>query len=198
MRRLLPILATLILCGCGPNETSMEAHKPIADRMLWAPVIDVYEGVSRPRYSGNPFPWERDTEEATVKFGDHEFYETPLDVSVEDKAELTRLFSDVTMVRPIDLTVVSSCCGFHADYCLVWKSGSDTFYVLLSLRSGDIRAAGGDLELSMECDNGSQERLSDVLRPYRRHVDEFEEDVSTTVEPVDFPDPLGEYKRYGG
>lgn len=187
MFRFLPILATLILCGCGPNETSMDAHKPIADKMRLASNIDVYEGVPRRRVSGNLFPWEREAEGTTKKFGEYEFHKLPLDVSAEDKEALSRLFSDVTLVRPLDLTP-SSCVGFHPEYCFVWKTGSDTYHVMLSLESGEIEAAGGGLGLSMEFDNGSEEKFGTILEPYRRHAAEHEEEeVSTTVEPAFFP-----------
>jgi len=197
MRRLLPILATLILCGCGPEMSSMEGYKSFAYKLRLARDVEIYEGC--PPNEADAQQLSPGEKPATIEFGGYGFYEKPLDLSAEDKEAVSRLFRDVTLVKPKNLSL-GSCCGDYGNrVCLVWKIRSEPYFVVISFAPSEIKAVGGGNELVLDFDNESYAEVSEILGPYMKHLEKWkQQDVSTTVEPADFPDPFGEYKRYGG
>ncbi len=59
--------------------------------------------------------------------------------------------------------------GFHANYCLEWKSGEGTTRAVIALECGEVRMYGSKSELHCDLSQEAAQKLRQLLSPYRKN-----------------------------
>jgi hypothetical protein len=170
MSQLVQLSVLLCLCGCdrSASVTSLDDQGPLAESLRQADQVQLYEGLPHQNFEPKVLKAELESNK-TVDFGDFPFYAAPQELASDDRSTLTKLIGDADSFSPMDLTAAKACGGFHPDYCLVWKVGTDSYYALLCFGCGEIKAKGSELQLHSDIRNAAQDKFEETLKSYRNN-----------------------------
>ncbi len=168
MSRIALFAVFVLLSGCGPSATSLEDHKQLAESLQAAKDIKLYEGLPHQHFEPQLLEYELESSK-TITFDEFPFYATPLELSKEDSTALTDLFCKADSFAPLDLTAAKACGGFHPDYCLTWRVGSNTYLALLCFGCREVKSSGNGLELHADIRESACDTFVLALQPYQKN-----------------------------
>ena len=173
------VFAAMSLVGCSqevkvavdltpppPIETNFDRLPKVLAGIPASGVALLYEGL--PSDFWEPQLLEQELARTkTVRLHGYPFYEELLAFQGTDGEQLTALFSARTSFAKY--TAGKKGGGFHANYCLEWKSGEETTRAVIALEYGEVRIYGPKSELHCDLSQASAEKLRQLLRPYRKN-----------------------------
>ena len=130
-----------------------------------APTFNLYEGLPHPFDEGELLAREKATKKTLEVFG-WSAYAQPFQVTPEDAAALHRLATSASSYKT--WTGPKLCGGFHPDYFLAWKDGTDTHYLLLCFGCHEMVFYNPKRAFLVEIREGALEEFRTVLVKYRK------------------------------
>jgi len=178
MLRRWPLLATAFLVGCTQVSKLAEFESPRAISTSFDRLASILAGIQKARdsalYEGLPSEfWEPQLLERelhakrTVKLHGYPFYEDLLTLKEQDAAQLTELFSAKGSFQRYRSQ--KECGGYHADYCVEWKTGEAVTRALICLECGEVKLFGPQAELHCDLSAKADKQLKQSLSGYRKN-----------------------------
>jgi hypothetical protein len=134
--------------------------------------VVVYEGLPHQTYERELLEEEKRTK-ATVTLHDFPFYREPLDLTEEGAKALRGLLGDARTFEPF--AGEKTCGGFHPDYAVEWSHEGQTTQYQLCFGCGEVKVYGPGGEFRFDLRADARERLTRLLRPYRKNRPPFED-----------------------
>ncbi|MBC7815521.1 MAG: hypothetical protein IAG10_01320 [Planctomycetaceae bacterium] len=173
------VLAALWLVGCKqevkvafditpppPIETNFDRLPTVLAGIPKTGVALLYEGL--PSDFWEPQLLEQELARTkTVRLHGYPFYEELLAWQGADGEQLTALLSARTSFATY--TDGKKGGGFHANYCLEWKSSEGTTHVVISLEGGEVKMYVPKSELHCDLSQEAAQKLRQLLSPYRKN-----------------------------
>lgn len=173
------MLAVLCFVGCAndvPVAVDVTPPAPIEKNFDRLPGIlaglpksgapQLFEGL--PSVFWEPHLFEQElAKKKTVRHHGYPFYEEPLVNTGSDTEQLTALFTARTSFAKF--TDGKKGGGFHADFCLEWKSGDATTRAIVSLEDGEVKLFGPKSELHCDISPEAIQKLRELLSPARKN-----------------------------
>lgn len=103
----------------------------------------------------------------TIKLHGYPFYEEQLAFHEADGEQFTALLAARNSFAKF--TDGKNGGGFHADYCLEWKSGEETTHIVIALESGEVKMYGPKSELHCDLSQEAAQKLRQLLIRYRKN-----------------------------
>jgi hypothetical protein len=103
----------------------------------------------------------------TVRLHGYPFYEELLAWQGTDGEQVTELLSARSSFAKF--TSGKKGGGFHANYCLEWKTGEDLTHVIIALDYGEVKIYGPKSELHCDLSQEAAQKLRQILRRYRQN-----------------------------
>ncbi len=173
------VLAVLWLVGCNqevkvavditpppPIETNFDRLPTILAGIPKTGVALLYEGL--PSDFWEPQLLEQELARTkTIRLHGYPFYEELLALQGTDGEQFTALFSARTSFTKY--TDGKKGGGFHANYCLEWKTGEETTHVVIALECGEVKMFGPKSELHCDLSQEAAQKLRQLLSRYRKN-----------------------------
>jgi hypothetical protein len=156
----------IILCAACESGCRKTDQQRLADGITRAEKVVLYEGLPHQLFEKSLLDEELRTKK-TIKVEGFPFYEEPLDLKEEHAKELTRLVSDAKSFQPH--TEDKKCGGFHPDYLVEWRKGDEVYQCLTCFGCHEVKIAGPKVALHFDLVNEVQDRLTEVLKSYRKN-----------------------------
>ncbi len=103
----------------------------------------------------------------TIRHHGYPFYEELLAWQGTDGEQLTALLSARTSFATY--TEGKKGGGFHANYCLEWKTGEGTTHAVIALEYGEVKIYGPKSKLHCDLSPEAAQKLRQLLKPYRKN-----------------------------
>lgn len=172
------LLAVLLLSGCRqePKTPDYQPPKPISTRFdrLGAALATIPNAESTTLYEGlpsvfwEPQLWEQELNtKRTIRLHGYLFYNDLLALKDKDGAQLTTLFSARNTFERYRSQ--KECGGYHADYCIEWKSGDVATRALVCLECGEVKLFAPQAELYCDLTEKAAARIKQVLNGYQKN-----------------------------
>ena len=149
-----------------PIETNFDRLPTIPDAIPKAGVALLYEGLPSEFWEPELLVQEL-ARKKTIKLHGYPFYEEQLAFQETDGEQFTALLTARTSFSK--LTDGKKGGGFHADYCLEWKSGDATIHVVFAQESGEVKMYGPKSELHCDLSPDAAQKLQQLLNRYRKN-----------------------------
>jgi hypothetical protein len=179
MKSGLSVLLGCILLGALPAEVDLERYDSLQGLAALKPYtkkfsalagvvsssteVTVYEGLPHHLFEVQLFKKEAKRSDIFWLHG-IPFYEKPLAVTNTDLERLRGLYIDPKNHR--ETSGMKLCGGFHPDYCITWRKGSEQVQVLVCLGCADWLTFSGKRYLYEEFPEGVWKELRGILTPY--------------------------------
>ena len=178
LRRLF-VLTALWLVGCGqdvkvavdltpppPIETNFDRLPTVLAGIPKAGVALLYEGL--PSDFWEPLLLEQElARKKTIRLHGYPFYDELLEWQGTDGEQITALFSARTSFAKYSDGKKGG--GFHANYCLEWKTGEGTTHAIICLESGEVKMYGSKSKLHCDLSQEAAQKLRQLLSRYRKN-----------------------------
>ena len=173
------VLAALCLVGCKQEvKVVFDAAPPPPIETNFDRLPTVLAGIPKTEasllYEGLPSEfWEPEllvqelARTKTIKLHGYPLYEELLALQGTDGEQFTALFSARTSFA--NYTDEKKGGGFHADYCLEWKTSEGTTHVVISLELGEVKMYGTKSELHCDLSQNAAQKLRQLLSRYRKN-----------------------------
>ncbi|MFM9966303.1 MAG: hypothetical protein ACKV2Q_34435 [Planctomycetaceae bacterium] len=173
------VLVALCLVGCKqeakvavdltpppPIETNFDRLPTVLAGIPKMGAALLYEGL--PSEFWEPQLLEQEVARTkTVRLHGYPFYEELLAWQETDGEQLTALLAARNSFAKF--TDGKKGGGFHADYCLEWKTGEGTTHVVVSLEGGEVKMYGPKSQLHCDLSPEAAAKLRPMLARYRKN-----------------------------
>ncbi len=173
------VFAALWLVGCKqeiqvhfdaapppPIETNFDRLPTVLSGIPKTGAVLLSEGLPSPFWEPQMLEQEL-ARTKTIKLHGYPFYEDRLAMQGTDGEQFTALLSDRTSF--VNYTDAKKGGGFHADYCLEWKTGEGTTHVVISLEGAEVKMYAPKSELHCDLSPEAAQKLRQLLSRYRKN-----------------------------
>jgi hypothetical protein len=136
-----------------------------ADQMI------VYEGLPHQLFEANALERER-REKPILELREFPFYRESLKLTDRDKRLLKHYLCSPWSYEP--LGPPASCGGFHPDFAVEFRTGTETYQVLLCFGCGEVYTFGSGIKSENNLSERAKQELQRLLLPYHKHRPKFE------------------------
>lgn len=168
-----------LLAGCAPEaNVAVEplAAVPISTDFGHLPAV--LRGIGKAAevavYEGLPSEfWEPQLREEelkrkkTTRLNGYVFYDERVALSERAAGQFTSLFASKSAYKRY--RAQKPCGGYHADYCIEWKSGDAVTRALVCLECGEVKFCAPRSELYCDLNAEAGERIAQRLTPYQKN-----------------------------
>lgn len=173
------VLAALWLVGCKqevqvafdltpppPIETNFDRLPTVLAGIPKSGSALLYEGL--PSDFWEPQLLEQElARKKTIRLHGYPFYEERLAWQGTDEEQLTALLSaSASFAKYTDGKKGG---GFHANYCLEWKSGEETTHAIICLEIGEVKLYGPKSQLHCDLSLEAARKVRQLLSNYRKN-----------------------------
>ena len=141
-------------------------HKSFAAAIQQATNAILYEGLPHPSFQRAIHMNELATK-ATVVLGEHPFYSEPLPLEASDAEKLRGLYCNSSSFQPF--AGFKLCGGYHPDYCIEWRTGTETSLVQICFGCHEMKTFSGGEMLQCDISPAAFEMFGAVLKSYRKN-----------------------------
>jgi hypothetical protein len=152
-------------------EDHLEVERPLRPLSYPALAAQVRRSSAVFLYEGLPHEaWEakvRENELATkrtVTIGGEPFYAETLALNDFDSSALKRLYCNSNSFIPF--VAIGKCGGYHPDYCLEWKTGTDSVFVQFCFGCSEMKTFAAGQKLHYYIDTPE---FGSLLKKYRKN-----------------------------
>jgi hypothetical protein len=148
------------------TDDNFDNRKPLVEGIKKADKIIVYEGMPHPTFDKDLLASEL-KQKKNVRLHQEYFYDSPKPV----KEAVGKVLTDV-IADPASLQAYRGpkrCGGFHPDYAVEWKAGSDTYHVQICYGCKELKIYGPKLELHCDIKEDALNRLKETLAKFREN-----------------------------
>jgi len=145
----------------GPRRFTKAARH--ADKLL------LYEGLPHQLFERHLLEEERRTKLVQQLRG-YLFYQEPLELKVDDAKRLTEVLADrATFEFVWPVLGLKWCGGFHPDYALEWRHGSNRYHALVCFGCTEAKLFGPWIDSHNDLEPDAYARLKAILPAYRKN-----------------------------
>ena len=156
-------------------DTNYDHFKPLSAGVKKADKVVVHEGLPHPLSEKDKYDVEKKKTNVTRPRKDkvkeetdaHRFYDPPQAASAADAKALTTLFANPDVIKAFSGN--KRCGGFHPDYAIEWRAGSDVYYVEICYGCSEVKAYGPKDTLHADVSKSGLEDFKKVLAGYQKN-----------------------------
>lgn len=173
------VLAVLCLVGCGQEvkvafdlkpppsiETNFDRLSTVLAGIPKSGVALLYEGLPSDFWEPQLLEQELATKKS-IRLHGYPFYEELLAWQETDGEQITALLAVQSSFA--SYTDGKKGGGFHANYCLEWKTGEETTRIVVALENGEVKIYGPKSQLHCDLSQEAAQKLRQLLSRYRKN-----------------------------